>query len=115
MGLKREFLRYLSECALELSKKFQVSKRKFTLSAETIEGLQIIGKYILPIILFLGYYLFFSVYNCGLTKYLLTKSEKGTYFLNPLENYFGLRTARGGGRNENPTVQQSLHNATAIL
>ena len=54
-----------------------------------------------------------------LTKYLLTKSKKGTYFLSeklnqdPLENYFGQQRARGG-RNENPTVQQSLHNAVAI-
>ena len=50
-----------------------------------------------------------------LTKYLLTKSEKGTYFLSeklnqdPLENYFGQKRARGG-RNENPTVQQSSYN-----
>ena len=31
----------------------------------------------------------------------------------PLENYFGQQRARGG-RNENPTIQQCLHNAAAI-
>ena len=31
----------------------------------------------------------------------------------PLENYFGQQRARGG-RNENPNLQQCLHNAAAI-
>lgn len=54
-----------------------------------------------------------------LTEYLLQTSKKETYFLSvkinqdPIENYFGRQRARGG-RNENPTVQQVLHNAAAL-
>ncbi len=54
-----------------------------------------------------------------LVNYILISNRKGTYFLSvklnqdPLENYFGKQRARGG-RNENPTVQQSLHNAAAL-
>ena len=33
----------------------------------------------------------------------------------PLENYFGKQRARGGGgRNENPNLQQCVHNAAAL-
>lgn len=55
-----------------------------------------------------------------LTKYILTKhSEENLSILSerfsqdPLENYFGQQWARGG-RSDNPTVQQSLHNAGAL-
>ena len=54
-----------------------------------------------------------------LAKYILQSSKKGTYFLSvkinqdPIENYFGRQRARGG-RNENPTIQQVLHNAAAL-
>ena len=53
-----------------------------------------------------------------MTKFLLTKNPGG-FFLSerisqdPLENYFGKQRARGG-RNDNPTMQQCLHNAAAI-
>lgn len=53
-----------------------------------------------------------------MTRYLLSQGEH--IFLlservsqDPLENYFGQQRARGG-RNENPTVQQCVHNAAAI-
>ena len=52
-----------------------------------------------------------------MTKYLLSQGD--VTFLSerisqdPLENYFGQQRARGG-RNENPTMQQCLHNAAAI-
>jgi hypothetical protein len=53
-----------------------------------------------------------------MTKFLL-RLEPGLFVLSdrisqdPIENYFGKQRARGG-RNENPTVQQSLHNAAAL-
>ncbi len=53
-----------------------------------------------------------------MSKYLLALDDK-LYLLSerisqdPIENYFGLQRARGG-RNENPTLQQCLTNASAI-
>ena len=53
-----------------------------------------------------------------ITKYLLSEG-KDLFILServsqdPLENYFGKQRARGG-RNENPTVQQCVHNAAAL-
>ncbi len=48
-----------------------------------------------------------------MTKYLLSQSEDGDFFVlservsqDPLENYFG--------RNENPSIQQCVHNAAAL-
>lgn len=52
-----------------------------------------------------------------MTKYLVSQGD--VTFLSerisqdPLENYFGQQRARGG-RNENPSMQQCLHNAAAI-
>ena len=52
-----------------------------------------------------------------MTKYLVLQGD--VTFLSerisqdPLENYFGQQRARGG-RNENPSMQQCLHNAAAI-
>ena len=57
-----------------------------------------------------------------ITKYLLSQpkdSDQKLYVLSerisqdPLENYFGKQRARGG-RNENPNLQQCLHNAAAL-
>lgn len=54
-----------------------------------------------------------------LAKYLLSQGEDGLFLLSerisqdPLENYFGQQRARGG-RNENPNVQQCIHNAAAL-
>ena len=55
-----------------------------------------------------------------MTKYLLSQSEDGDFFVlservsqDPLENYFGQQRARGG-RNENPSIQQCVHNAAAL-
>ena len=54
-----------------------------------------------------------------MTKYLLPDPAQKLYFLSerisqdPLENYFGQQRARGG-RNENPNLQQCVHNATAL-
>ena len=54
----------------------------------------------------------------SMAKYLLSQcsdifilSERISQ--DPLENYFGQQRARGG-RNENPSMQQCLHNAAAI-
>lgn len=53
-----------------------------------------------------------------MTKLLLSQDPEA-FFLSErisqdaLENYFGKQRARGG-RNDNPTVQQCLHNAAAI-
>ncbi len=55
-----------------------------------------------------------------MTRYLL-RSQDSTdiYFLSerisqdPLEKYFGKQRARGG-RNENPNLQQCVHNAAAL-
>lgn len=53
-----------------------------------------------------------------MSKFLLSM-EPGSFVLSerfsqdPIENYFGKQRARGG-RNENPTVQQALHNAAAL-
>ena len=53
-----------------------------------------------------------------MAKYLLSQGE-GLFILSerisqdPLENYFGQQRARGG-RNENPTIQQCVHNAAAL-
>ena len=53
-----------------------------------------------------------------MTRYLLS-SDIDLFLLSerisqdPLENYFGQLRARGG-RNENPNIQQCLHNAAAI-
>lgn len=53
-------------------------------------------------------------------KFLLSTNEGGDLFLlserfsqDPLENYFGQQRARGG-RSDNPTIQHSLHNASAL-
>ena len=57
-----------------------------------------------------------------MTKYLLSQpqaSGEKLYVLSewisqdPLENYFGKQRARGG-RNENPNLQQCLHNAAVL-
>lgn len=55
-----------------------------------------------------------------MTRYLLSQhQDKNCYVLSerisqdPLENYFGQQRARGG-RNENPTLQQCIHNAAAL-
>jgi len=56
-----------------------------------------------------------------MAKYLLSNDSGSTdLFLlservsqDPLENYFGQLRARGG-RNENPNLQQCMHNAAAI-
>ncbi len=57
-----------------------------------------------------------------LTRFLLPDEQdpsKKRYFLSerisqdPLENYFGQQRARGG-RNENPSLQQCVHNAAAL-
>ena len=55
-----------------------------------------------------------------MTKYLLSQSDDGDLFVlservsqDPLENYFGQQRARGG-RNENPSIQQCVHNAAAL-
>ena len=56
------------------------------------------------------------------TKYLLSQPkdlDQELYILSerisqdPLENYFGKQRARGG-RNENPNLQQCIHNAAAL-
>lgn len=53
-------------------------------------------------------------------KFLLSTNEDGDLFLlserfsqDPLENYFGQQRARGG-RSDNPTIQRSLQNASAL-
>lgn len=57
-----------------------------------------------------------------MVKYLLSQpkdSDQNLYVLSerisqdPLENYFGKQRARGG-RNENPNLQQCIHNASAL-
>ncbi len=54
-----------------------------------------------------------------MTKYLLSDPAQKLYVLSerilqdPLENYFGKQRARGG-RNENPNLQQCVHNAAAL-
>lgn len=54
-----------------------------------------------------------------MAKYLLSQDQDGLFFLSerisqdPLENYFGQQRARGG-RNENPSIQQCVHNAAAL-
>ena len=57
-----------------------------------------------------------------MAKYLLSQpkdSDQDLYLLSerisqdPLENYFGKQRARGG-RNENPNLQQCIHNAAAL-
>ena len=54
-----------------------------------------------------------------MAKCLLGDGSAGIFLLSerisqdPLENYFGQQRARGG-RNENPNLQQCLHNAAAI-
>lgn len=57
-------------------------------------------------------------------KYLLSQGEDGQgqdrlfvlserFSQDPLENYFGQQRARGG-RNDNPSIQQCVHNAAAL-
>lgn len=54
-----------------------------------------------------------------ITKMLLANKDDNLFLLSerfsqdPLENYFGKQRARGG-RNENPNLQQSLTNASAL-
>ena len=54
-----------------------------------------------------------------ITKFLLQDPSQKLYFLSerlsqdPLENYFGQQRARGG-RNENPSLHQCVHNAAAV-
>ncbi len=54
-----------------------------------------------------------------MAKYLLSQEKDGLYLLSerisqdPLENYFGQQRARGG-RNENPSIYQCVHNAAAL-
>ncbi len=54
-----------------------------------------------------------------MARYLLSQGHDGLYVLSerisqdPLENYFGQQRARGG-RNENPSIQQCIHNAAAL-
>ena len=54
-----------------------------------------------------------------ITKFLLQDLSQKLYFLSerlsqdPLENYFGQQRARGG-RNENPSLHQCVHNAAAV-
>lgn len=55
-----------------------------------------------------------------MTKFLLSKNDdSGLFFLcerisqKPIEYYFGRQRVRGG-RNENPTFQQCIHNAAAL-
>ncbi len=54
-----------------------------------------------------------------MARYLLSQGHDGLYVLSerisqdPLENYFGQQRARGG-RNENPSIQQCIHNAAAF-
>lgn len=53
-----------------------------------------------------------------MAKYLLALDDKLCLLSerisqDPVENYFGLQRARGG-RNENPTLQQCIRNASAI-
>ena len=53
-----------------------------------------------------------------MTRFLLPE-DKSLFLLSerisqdPIENYFGRQRARGG-RNENPTLQQCIHNAAAL-
>ena len=72
----------------------------------------------------LHYYTVFFSYSTvksfvEMTKFLLSEDNGAVFLLSerlsqdPLENYFGQQRARGG-RNENPTVQQCLHNAAAL-
>ena len=56
----------------------------------------------------------------AVTKYMLTKHPDDNLSIlserfsqDPLENYFGQQKARGG-RSNNPTVQRSLTNASAL-
>ena len=56
----------------------------------------------------------------AVTKYILTKHPDDNLSIlserfsqDPLENYFGQQRARGG-RSDNPTVQRSLTNASAL-
>ncbi len=54
-----------------------------------------------------------------MVKYLLPEEESELFLLSekisqdPVENYFGKQRARGG-RNENPTLKQCVHNAAAL-
>ena len=53
------------------------------------------------------------------SKFLLSSNKDDLFLLSerfsqdPLENYFGQQRARGG-RSDNPTIQRSLHNASAL-
>ena len=57
--------------------------------------------------------------SVDMARYLLFQGQDGLFMLrerisqDPLENYFGQQRARGG-RNENPIVQQCIHNAAAL-
>ena len=93
------------------------------LSAETLEGLHITGKYNskefnLYYNYSLGFVAFIVKSFVEMSKYLLKNS--GDHFLlserlsqDPLENYFGRQRCRGG-RNDNPNLQQCLNNAAAL-
>ena len=89
------------------------------LSRETREGLRITGWLVLPYTTYLVNFCTYTVKSfVEMAKYLLS-SDTDLFLLSerisqdPLENYFGQLRARGG-RNENPNLQQCLHNAAAI-
>ena len=92
------------------------------LSRETLEGIHMTGK------LFVCMYVFcitnvplYCAVNSfvDMARYLLSQGQDGLFVLSerisqdPIENYFGQQRARGG-RNENPSVQQCIHNAAAL-
>lgn len=63
---------------------------------------------------------FFTVHSfVEVAKFLLSSNKDDLFLLSerfsqdPLENYFGQQRARGG-RSDNPTIQRSLHNASAL-
>ena len=125
--LENDFLKHLHDWEVYAEKQSNgcvKAKNKMMLSRETLEGLHITGElnilmhYIRQ--LWMMVYLFLGIVKSfvEMTRYLLSQGEN--IFLlservsqDPLENYFGQQRARGG-RNENPTVQQCVHNAAAI-
>ena len=66
------------------------------------------------------FFYYFAVNSfVDMAKYLLSQGQDGLFMLSerisqdPLENYFGQQRARGG-RNDNPSIQQCIHNAAAL-
>ena len=99
------------------------AKNRMMLSRETLEGLQITGRVdthththmLTHTHTHTHFFCTTTVRSfVEITKYLLSEG-KDLFILServsqdPLENYFGKQRARGG-RNENPTVQQCVHN-----